>query len=233
AVPTNSIVTLGPDPRGLYWLGDRKVQSPRVKPEGDGWWVEGDGRWVEGDGWWVGGDGWWVGEGGGLPAQCGRVLFPARPGGVVFGLGLNPVSAGRAGFPLPEGSVGLEVIHEEFGAPEGGFTVGREGHDLDDRFAGAERAVAVNDRGREQAEAGGGLLDNGGELADGQVGIAFECQGGDRVIGLAAHDAGEGDRRTGAPAGSEKGIGFGAGIEAVGGDTNGHGQPPVMGGKSA
>jgi len=37
---TNSlVVTLGPDPRGLYCAGLWKSKSPRVKPEGDErWW---------------------------------------------------------------------------------------------------------------------------------------------------------------------------------------------------
>ena len=82
------------------------------------------------------------------------------------------------GFLLPERGVGLEVVHQEFGALEGGVAVGREGHDLDDSLAGGEGAVAVDDRGGEESEAGFGLIDDRRELVDGQFGIAFQRQGG-------------------------------------------------------
>src|SRR5215217_818244 len=51
---------------------------------------------------------------------------------VVGRLGLHPFRSRRRFFPLPEWRVGLEVVHQIFGAVEGCLAVGGEGHHLHD-----------------------------------------------------------------------------------------------------
>src|SRR5215217_8882103 len=51
----------------------------------------------------------------------------------------------------------------------------------------------MEDRSVDQVEAGDGRLANGGDLVFGEFGIAFEDQGGDRVLRGGADKAREGD----------------------------------------
>ncbi len=66
----------------------------------------------------------------------------------------------------------------------------REGHHLDDRLAGVKRAVAMDNGGAQQAEAGDGLGVDGADLADGQFRIAIEGEAGDGIARVGADEAG-------------------------------------------
>ena len=108
------------------------------------------------------------------------------------------------------------------GALERRFAMWGESHDLDDGFAGAKRAVAVDDRGLDEAEACDGALDHGFDLVDGQIRVAFEHQRSDRIAGLRADEAGESHCGAGAGIGRKESVGFLARIERRRLDAYGH-----------
>src|SRR5262245_58066504 len=88
---------------------------------------------------------------------CGRLLVPARGGGFVARLGLDPARARWPILALPERRARLEVVHEKARRLERGLAMLRRRRDEHDIVAGVERAVAMHDEAHLKRESRAGL----------------------------------------------------------------------------
>src|SRR5258708_6761665 len=77
-----------------------------------------------------------------LPA----ILLPARRGGIVAFVGTDPFLAGRRLLELPERSLGLEPVYQEFAGLEGCFAMRRADGHQHDAVTGLEPAIAMDDQ---------------------------------------------------------------------------------------
>lgn len=162
---------------------------------------------------------------------------PAGLGEVVALSRVDPAGALGRFLLLPEGSFGLQPIHDEGGGFEGRVTVTRRHRDQDDLLAHDHAAYAVDHRDVAQGPAAAGRLDDLREALLGHPRIVFERHGRDvRAVVDVSHDPRERDNRAHVGRTLADAGGFLADVKGLGRDPNlrfRHGQPPVTGGKKA
>src|SRR5450432_2035212 len=111
---------------------------------------------------------------------------PARGGGVIVMLRVDPTGSRSTFFALPERRVGFEIVHQKFRRLKRRLPMLRGGQHQHDIFAGYDAADAVNDRQSRQRPArhrGIGMPRNFGL---GHSWIMFERQCRDRLAAFAA-----------------------------------------------
>src|SRR5262245_6905058 len=175
-----------------------------------------------------------------VPARRRLALADSRPlptaGGLIVARAcIDPAGVSVGGdLLLPEGRLGLEVVHQELGGVKRRLAMPRGGDHQHDVVARLEGADAVHDQARLQRPACMRLRLDALKFALGHARIVLEHHAGNgfaRIVG--AHEPREGDDGADIAAAGRQPGDLGADLEVGGLDAHAQGQPPVTGGKKA